>query len=479
MSASPAPVRHRSRLLSATAVAAFAAAAFVPASADAMQLEQISRADGVAGASPIELHSAHGYISDDGASTYVGFVQAWGSWKTATGLWNRDVATNRSTQVVGGTGNSFAGFGADGKVIGVRSSRKLVAADTNSSLDLYTYDVAARRLALVSRRDGANGAAAGATGPSFLTRDGKAALFTTAAGIQRRDLASGRTVTVAAGRLGGYSDINASSDGTVFATEAGMLVTPQGTEQITIPDTYAANATVSPSGRWAIVTAVRASDGADVGFVLDVATGVRTPFDLASLGDRARIVGIGADDRALVARSTSDLSFEVVALTLPTGATSRVATYDAPLTSMHSLSRNGKFAVLTSNGGPSFAASADGVNLPGGADLPSPGIYSVVYEGCRAGGWPWYTPARPSAFSRGASNAPYLPKFASLALRLTYPSGALISNTVIPSMGGGTWPSLPAGGPFRLTATATYPDGRTTTEDWTIPAPSGVCGIGF
>lgn len=475
------PLRSRR---TATALTAFIAGlAVAPGTASAMQVEQISRADGTTGASPAEFAYAPGFISDDGATSYVEFNQSWGTWSTATGLWQRTVATNRSNQVVGGSDAKFAGFGADGTVIGVRTARRLSTADTNSAVDLYTYDVARRTFTLASRRDGVNGTATGIVAGATLTRDGRAALFGAPdGGIHRRDLATGRTVRVADGYLTNATDEGASTDGTVFATSGGVLVSPSGTWPITTEGTTAPQATVSPGGRRAVVTATQSETGRSVTFALDVATGTRTTLDPVALDPaqgflRARVTGFLSEDRVLVARSisssTAASSFEVVAVSLPSGAATRVAAYAVPLYALRSLSRNGRFAALEENGS-GYAASADGVSLPGGADLPSPGAYFVVDSGCRASGFPSFYPAGAGVF-RGTRDVPQLPRLSTIRIRMTTTSGAVVSDTVLPGTGA-NWPTQPLG-PFGLTATATYPDGRVTTESWQILGPNRTCTV--
>lgn len=476
MPALKAPVRSRRSRRTITAVASvLAATALMPAAAHASQVEQINRTDGVAGASPIESSTANGVITDDGTTVYLNFNQDWGTWATATGFWQRNLATNRTTQIVGGFDSVFGGFGADANTIGVLTKQRLVSADTNSLQDVYVYDAAAKRFTLGSRRDGANGTATGLALPNSgrLTRDGKAVLFTNNAGVQRRDLITGRTTTVATGRLGGGT----SDDGTVFSLDSNAIVSPSGVRSIAIPGSNWSNAAISPSGRWAIVTASPNQGTGRVGYLLDVTTGNQTPLAPWMLDDSSDQKGFTADDRALFARSTSTSSTEIVSVTLPTLAQARVSTYSVPRSDIRAVARNGQFAVLVADQS-AYAASADGVALPGGADLPSPGIYAKVYEGCRNSGFPYYYAARPSSLARFVPGPAYLPALRSYTLRVMQSSGAPISTTVIPGTGADhtAWPKLPVG-PFRLSVTADYVDGRTTTESWSILAPRWNCGV--
>ncbi len=469
----------RRRAWLASGAAALLAGAAFAAPASAIQAEQISRADGAAGASPIESHAAPSLVTDDGTTAYFAFEQQWGTWAPATGLWRRDIVTNKTTQILAGAGQGFAGLSTDGKVLGLWTDKRLVTADKNNSYDIYSYDAATRRIDLVSRWDGLAGAAFGLTGPGFITADGKSALYTTSSGIARRVLATGKTVKAGDGTLN-YGSSSASSDGTVFSTQEGKLVTPTGVVDLAIAGSYGNTAVVSPNGRYAVVTARRASDDGLVGFWVDTTTRAKTTFDPASLGAQARIVGFTPDNRALVARSvgSSGNSFETIAITLPTAASVRQATYAAPFYALHNLATTGKFVTLSGNG-PSYVAAPDGATLPGGADLPSPGIYSVIYPGCRASGWPFYTPAEPSNLTGSSVGASYLPTLTQLDLRLTTGGGSLIQATTVTPGGAGTWPKLPVGGGFKLTATAKYADGRSNSETWTIPYPKDSCGNGF
>ena len=477
MSLSPTSSRRRVRLVPAVLAAVLSGAALAASPALAIQVEQVSRADGAAGASPIESYSAPSLVTDDGTTAYFGFEQQWGTWATATGLWRRDIVTNKTTQIVGGGQQGFAGLSTDGKVLGLWTNKRLVAADKNSSYDIYSYIAATGKIDLVSRWDGLTAAASGLTGTGFITADGKSALYTTSAGIARRVLATGKTVKVGDGNLN-YGSWSASADGSVFSTQESKLVTPTGVVDIAIPDTYGSTAVVSPNGRYAVVTSTRASDGGLVGFWIDTTTGAKTTFDPASLGDQVRILGFTPDNRALIARSvgSSGNSFETIAITLPTAASVRQATYAAPIYALQNVATTGKFATLSGNG-PSYIAAPDGATLPGGADLPSPGIYSVVYPGCRATGWPFYLPAQPSNLTGSSVGLAYLPTLTQLDLRLTTAGGTLIQATTVVPGGTGTWPTLPAGGGFKLSATAKYKDGRSNSETWTIPSPKDTCSI--
>lgn len=469
------PTRRRTRVAAAAAAVLGAAALATPASA--IQVEQVSRADGATGSSPIESHAAPSMVTDDGTTAFFAFEQQWGTWMPANGLWRRNLVTDKTTQILGGAGHAFAGLTSDGKVLGLWTNKRLVAADKNSSYDIYSYENATGKIELVSRWDGLTASAVGLTGPGFITADGKSALFTTSAGIARRVLATGKTAKVGDGNLL-YGSGSASADGTVFATQESKLVTPTGVIDLAIAGASGSTTIVSPNGRYAVATASRISDGARQGVWVDTTTGVKTTFNPESLGIQVRIVGFTPDNRALIARNTGSFSFETVAISLPTAASVRQATYSAPIYALHNLATTGKFATLSGNG-PSYVAAPDGAALPGGADLPSPGIYSVVYPGCRAGGWPFFSPAQPSNLTGSFDSASYLPALAQLDLRLTTGGGTLIEATTVTPGGTGQWPKLPVGGGFKLTATAKYKDGRSNSETWTIPYPSDTCGVGF
>lgn len=466
----------------------FAVAALVAAAPPAFgaQAEQVNRADGIAGAYPIESsETSWPVISADGATAYFVLHAAEGGWSKATGLYRRDVATNTTTAIAAGGDIQITSLSADGRYVGFTTAKGLVGSDGNRTRDLYGYDATTKKFNLVSRANGVNGAPLGLTSGAFITRDGKSALLGTKSGVLRRDLATGTTTRVGNGKLTGYpfavearSDRSASVDGKVYALE-NAIVSPRGIDALPGSGGTGAIPLVSPSGRWAIATrSVAASSGTGTSrqtTLLDTSNGASTVLDLrAEYGETATVQAFTPSDTALVSRRT-ETGTEILEVSL-TGAPARtVATF--PKTPVGwLLNDTGKF-LGTGGAGVASLISADDVAIPGGADLPSPGAQLSVWTGCRATVFPLSVPARPTsitATSKSVEGSPY-PTLGSLTVRIVNRSGKVLADGTLENVAPVT-ANLPSSGhPYKVTATTKYLDGRSATESWTLAAPSQSC----
>lgn len=483
------PLRGRSRLRFAAAAAiATSAVAASAMPALAAESELVSRGDGVAGAFPIEpFRLGNAVVTADGTTAYFVLAEADGGWAKSTGLYRRDVVTNRTTLIASGGDIRITSLADNGRYLGFSTAKGLVGSDTNKTIDLYGYDATAKRYNLVSRTDGANGKPLGVTGGAYITRDAKSALIGTKSGIMRRDLATGRTTKIGDGTLAGNpyaylarKDDTASADGKVYWA-GDKIVSPRAT--YTLAGGADASPIVSPSGRWVGNATYDASgpEGKTSWTVLDTTTGVTTPVDVAALfGADARPVGFTAAETVLL-RRTAGAKVEIVEASL-TGATPKViATYPKDkLPESLAVTPSGKFAF--SGDGAVFLYAADGVSIPGGADLSSPATSMRVFPGCRASGWPFYTPAEDSTLSTYAGFGPGIVPGATLStlrVRVVNRSGAVIADRTAPASEPFTVRFPSAGHPYKVTGTTTYSDGRSATETWSIAAPAPICGNGF
>lgn len=478
------------RVCSAVALATAAAVAATATPALASQVEQVNRADGVAGAFPIEAsQTSVPVISADGATAYFVLQTAEGSWSKATGLYRRDLITNTTTAIAAGGDIQITSLSADGRYVGFTTTKGLVGSDGNKSRDLYGYDATTKKFNLVSRADGVNGAPLGLTSGGFITRDGKAALLGTKSGIVRRDLASGKTTRIGDGKLTGYpfavearSDRSASADGKVYALE-NAIVSPRGVEPLPGTGGTGAIPLVSPTGRWVIATRYVAAS-TEVGVaqqttLLDTISGATKPLDLPALyGEAAAVQGFTASDTALVARRTAT-STEILEVSLTGAPAKTVATFPRTLSS-YLLNDTGKFLGLGGSGIASLV-SGDGVPIPGGADLPSPAGQFSVWTGCRATVFPLAVPARPTsitASSRSAAGSLY-PALSALTVKIVNKSGKVLADGTLENVDPVRADLPPGGHPYTVTATTKYADGRSATESWTLAAPSQSCFIGL
>lgn len=453
----------------------------------AAEAEQVNRGDGIAGAFPIESsQTSFPVISNDGTTAYFVLATAEGGWAKAIGLYRRDLVANTTTAIAAGGDIQITSLSADGRYLGFTTAKGLVGSDANKARDLYGYDATTKTFNLVSRADGVNGAPLGLTSGGYITRDGKSALLGTKSGIARRDLATGKTTKVADGKLAGYpsaievrSDRSASVDGKVYALE-NAIVSPRGID--TLPGTgTGAYPVVSPSGRWVFATRYASAESGvtQATTLLDTSNGATKVLDLPALyGESATVQGFASADTALVSRTLATRT-EILEVSLVGAPVKAIATFPRNPSSWL-LNDTGKF-LGTGGAGIASVISADGVSIPGGADLPSPGGQFAVFTGCRASGWPLAVPARPTsitAYSKSVAGSPY-PALSSLAVKIVNKNGAVLANGTL-EQADPVRADLPVGGhPYKVTATTKYADGRSATESWSLAAPSASCSILF
>lgn len=473
-----APVRP-----AVAAVAALAAAGATAAPAFAFEAELVSRGDGVAGAYPIErAQTGNSVVTADGSTVYFVLQEADGGWAKSLGLYRRDVATNRTTLIVGGAGINITSLSSDGRYVGFTSPIGHVGSDTNKTIDLYGYDATTKKYNLVSRVDGVNGKPAGVTSGAYITLDGKSALFGTKSGVAKRDLATGKTTKIADGKLAGgdYAyygrrDGSASADGKTYWVD-GKIVSPRGT--YALPGGVNAWPGVSPSGRW-VVSSVWDNSGTEPKLtttVLDTTNGATQTVDLVALfGAEATVVGFTPSDTGLVTRPAGS-KLEVLEVNLAAGTAKVVASYPKDLLTYNVLSATGKYA-LSAFGSAVYLFATDGTSIPGGVDLPSPGVSLNVYAGCRASGWPFYLPAQPSTLAARLGGGIPTSGPTSLTVKVVNRAGAVVVDRTLTDSTLASIELAPAGFPFKVTATNTYADGRRATESWSLAAPGPVCSI--
>lgn len=461
-------VPARPLLLAAGTVALLASAS--PASA--AWPEQLNRADGASGAFPLEKsQSGIGAISNDGRIAYYQFSTNRGPWTSARGVYRRDIDTNKTTPVA--TGDAvLTGVSSDGAVASFLTAAKLDPADTNGRPDLYGFIGATGKTVLLSRYDGASGAAIGVTSGAYITRGGRYALFGTSIGIGKRDLTTGKTIKVADGALTA-GNRSASADGTVFVN-ADKIVTPTGS--VSLPGDAYFGAIVSSSGSFATYTA-----GANVKRV-NVATGAvtthtaDTPFygaqDIADDGNTAKLF---VDIPVAGARA----DYALVTLNLATGATTPTGLKASGGNRLDAISANAKFGVFSTSASDGsshrvlWATAAAGSALPGSADdLPSPHAYVDLTPACRNGSFgPTYSPGSVAVNDWRAG----VPKPVSVKVDL-YTAGG----TYVQSIESGTAKTSANTGTtgYKTVTTVKFADGRTATESWTQRGISSadICG---
>jgi hypothetical protein len=435
------------------------------------QAEQFNRADGVAGVAPFDGLASQvdvPVVSSDGRTAYFPFKGYQRPWNTATGLWKRDLLTNRSTPIFTGIDAAaiITGLSADDGSLSFTTFQKLSSADTNGGRDLYRYVAATGAIQLVSRADGPNGAVLGVVGDAFVTRDGKSALFETSIGVARRDLATGHTVKLSSAHLGAAyertyrADTDASADGNTFIV-GNQLVTPTGTIQLA-PAGTSITAQVDEAGAWAFVRAVDSSTGdADprVGTAIEVATGNRTTITLPTASDAFLPHGIEPSGGGIrFERDGTGRSVTLGSLSFKTGAVRSLGLTGDYLANVD---RSGRFATGSVSGPNTVTVvvAADGVSLPGGVDLPAANAYVTFTKGCARG------PIFPFQASKVGATFPtstFVPAARSVRLQAYTTAGALLTDKTFTTAGD---VAVPSGlNPFKLVATISLVDGRTITE---------------
>ncbi len=477
----------RGTRVAASAIAALIAGlTLAPTASAGRAYEQVSRADGVSGASPLEGgYSQPNAITSDGRTGIFTFSAGYNTpgWGSATGIWRRDVDTNRSTQLIGGKEAIFTGLTADESTMSFITSRRLLSADVNNHYDLYSYTLATKKIALLSRWNGPDGQAIGLITPlynsiypggtGFITRDGRSALFSTDYGIGKRDLAANTTVKVDSvekqplgflNNANDRGDLTTSADGRVFASGAD-LITPGGTIALgaAYPD---AGMLVSESGA---VAAFAPSTEPTKLTVIDTAARTQRKLDLASIApDGFRTSALTPDDQSidLWVKQANGEALKRVNL-----ATSAVTDLGLDIALPGPIASAGaRFALA----GYAFATAATGQALPGGVDLPSPGEYVSITSGCKGAGWPFNQPSMPSQFNVRFHD--YGTPVSSVTYRITNSTGGVThSGTVTQDL---YIPEVkPFGQALKVQVTVRYADGRSTSENWSHPAPAGCLGF--
>lgn len=460
-----------SRALAAI-VAALATASLAPTAAHAVEYEQFNRADGTAGVAPIGITQNRDIaISEDGRYVYFTFDAGIPNWATASGLWRRDVLENRSRLIASGGSIAITGLSDDGQYLGFLTRARLSPADTNTYIDLYRYATATGAIELASRADGANGAVA-TIGEAFLTRNGRAALFYTADGVQRRDLVTGRTTLLGPGRLGARQNDPraASADGTVVAS-GGSLITPSGTVKLLDLDDVTTVGTISVdrSGEWALASSsTLTSPPVNSAFVYQVSTGQRRTVPLAA-GDT--VYGLTPQDEALIA--TAARTYDVINLATGQRRPAGNAFVDRYAT------RNGKYSIASTVAAQNTVAmlvAADGASIPGGTDLPSANAYVSFIRGCAAG---FLVSGRPSSVG-AVFGTRFVPLAKSVNLKAYLPNGTFVGERTYTATGIGGVAAVGTGA-WKLVATITLVDGRVIreTQDMAAIGSTNYCQVSF
>ena len=152
-----------------------------------------------------------------------------GDTNSTTDVFVRNLKTGAVTRInTGVAGADDAGLSADGTKVLVETDAALVPADTNKSSDLYVDDLKAGTITLVSRANGAAGAA-GNDGSYYasMSADGRKVAFysyatnfvagVTGTQIYVRDLAAGTTTLVSRASGAGAADNSTPEDAVISA----------------------------------------------------------------------------------------------------------------------------------------------------------------------------------------------------------------------------------------------------------------------
>jgi hypothetical protein len=472
---------HPSRRLAAHATAAgLAFAAFAAPTALGAEYEQIDRATGVTGASPLSpanVTASSTAITDDGRSAYFTFGVDQGPWAAAAGFYRREIDTNKTTLIAAGSNSRLVGLTNDGETVSFVTPARLSPADTNSLSDLYSYTAATGKIDLVSRADGVNGVALGLTSGGFIVRDGKTALFGTSLGIGKRTLATGSTVKVAGssgttplGALhpGQRQDYGASADGSVFVSGTN-LVSPG---RVDLLPGYASDSyrpvLINDAGTSAVY---HEDSGAHVS-VYRTATRTKNTVDLRTAfgPDGANVLAIAADGTSLLAWTFAGTGVWALKRLDPATGTASPTGLETVLPDLADVpSRNLRFAIT----GRLFAVAATGSALPGGVDAPSPAVYATIMPACRAVYFPIQVAAS-NPLLRLEFAPPGRPPVESFTVT-TYAANGQLSGrrtltSEVPPM------KLIVGTtPYRIVISATLVDGRTISESWNQPGAPATC----
>ncbi len=457
----------------------------------APQIEQVSRADGLAGLSPLfptpTPDAENSAISDDGR-TAVMFLLAGdpsdGDELLPAGLSVRDVVLGRTTRL-GDDTSVFSSMNATGTIVAFTTRAQLSPADTNDREDLYAWDRPTGRTTLLSRADGLRGEAIGLDGSGAIARGGLVAVFSSGGNVYRRNLLLGRTVKIGTGNfitredVGGqlsHADDYLSADGRTVSTSRG-LITPTGTVPLPeVRDYGFRTAIVSDDGS----VVVDQSENDDF-FTLSTLTrinprtGARTPVPVSPLleGRGGRIIRVLPDNRRVVLNtSTLDGSEPFARVTTIDVFTGEAVFVDAPV---GEYSRNLDYAIAMPTTRydklvPRVLSvyGLNGATIPGRLEAPSPMASLLMEKACK-----------PSADAPANYNLPRvrvaldqgpLPA-ASARIRAWNQEGELVKDEVVTpntapfTDGDAPAVDLPVGEqPFRLEATVRLADGRITRE---------------
>lgn len=445
----------------------------VPSLAGAGQLEQVNRVDGVAGIAPLTPTSIQSSVlSDDGRFAYFEFLGTDKEWGPLSGIYRRDLLTNRTVRLVAGGLLSITGITSDDSAISFLSRKDgLTPDDTNGIPDLYRYSVATGRIDLISRADGATGAPTGITGGALLTRGGRIALFQSATGVYRRDLATGTTTRLGDGRLGGprgatFADAEASADGSVYVSGRD-IVTPTGRRSV-IPADALGDVEIDESGKVALVrtfpstTPTTATPQQRTLYRVD--TGAATTVTLPQVGDAFTDPAFDATGQTVRYVAGGGSSGQLRSLDLATG-TSRSLGFSGLLNPQPT--RTGRFA-LGRLGTPSavlVAAAPDGASLPGGADPLSTAAWLSFNLGCATNILGY---SRSSIVGVSLRPTPGVPAVSSITLAAYTTGGAKIGERTF-TASGQTYVAAGTAA-WRLVSTIRLAAGGAITESRMMPA---------
>lgn len=494
------PVRPTLALAALAASAALAS----PASAADLQVEQINRATGTAGAFGLTAampSTRVGGITSDGRRAYFhyrspmfgGGAEFALDANPGEGLWMRDLARNRTTRIAGGEG-LFTGLDRTEHLLSFVTTEALSPADTNTLPDLYAFEPTTGLKILVSRQTGFRGAATGLTSFGTVTRGSRIAIFGTAGGVFRRDLLTGRTTRVASGSFLGAleqdqntpvvqvtADQFASADGRVIVTADGIR-TPSGTtplprngnDEPILPFINEAGTKAVWQDSLGSLDSVR---------VMDLATGAVTtpeiPEPLAGAygflvrptpsGDGGYFATAQQNEAGEFLERSQKWVFDGGAVT------------DLGLSPI--VSRSERFGISAGRSGALLAFATPGNTLPGTVDPPSPNAYVSYDDGCQ---WNDDYTANERYMTISPEFNQTLPAATSARIQAAAGPGqpVVVDRAVAVPTADGYDPELIvelpfADGAFSLDLTITLADGRTITEHTdhvARPARDG-CGL--
>jgi hypothetical protein len=508
-------VKIRPTLLASAVVLAALPAAASATVRPVPQIEQINRASGLLGPSPIVEQwgndGENSAVSEDGRIAVFAYASGQEPFvPTSTilpdALYARDLLLGK-TYAISDSRASYTSMDPSGTLVAFTTDEAIDAADTNGATDVYVWNRLTQRRSLVSRADGLRGEALGIEGSGGLVGDGTTVVFSSGGSVWRRGLLTGRTVRVGSGgfasvpQLGGTNHLEdfASADGRVISTTEG-IVTPWGVQPlgVVLADGNPRFANwltprISPSGRVAVIQDAGESDefGRLDGLVrIDTRTGARhvVPLDPALADFRGSLLRLSPDERSVIVNvgelnSATGLA-EPWAIDLRTGKGTPI---EAPV---GNYSRNLRFAVAASSVRYDvftprglFVSGIDGARLPGTVEVPGPSAWVSVARACR-------TSPTPAADSVGAiilASFEFGPLPASaVRVRAWSEAGVLVQDATItpssPDYPGQIAPGvgIPVGeSAARVEVTVRLSDGRISRDTQTIPGRDPGCTSGY